>query len=972
MVSKRSYTVHVADFGDCSGRNLLIEILDSETGKQLFVKKYRDPKEARKDYEKALTADNIETWGSEVVDFSQERYRYRIIAHNRLLHPERFTYLGRAMFSDPPISDLLEELVKEQTALFDPKHYITSKEKKKIAEGYAKIIATLQESCQNLDRDVNIHNIKHVSEALVEEKEYLDNIFKDSSPEIKLDEEQRIAVITDEDHCLLIAGAGTGKTTTMAAKVKYLVEQKGIDSKDILVLSYTKKAVDDLTKKIEKKLGIKAKLSTFHKLGLEYVKKRKANVEVMDRDDKIILEIIQKLLVEPEELKKLIHFFGFYFDIDEETLCKNHLNLDKYHEAKLTKEYETFNGCIRLFYEKKEKEGMTNWKTFAGEFVRSDQEVRIANFLYLNSIDYEYEKEYKERISGSGKKYTPDFYLTQDGREAYLEHYSLSESGMSNKYDEDRTKTYKKRIEDKRIHHATHRTRLIETWSSYNDGMDLLWHLEKILKENGFILKPRDPKEVFNKLKETGKNKYIFKFANFIGRFIELYKIKGYGADGFNKLRDMDKSYRTNLFLDITEKVYSEYMKKLQKDRAIDFADMINQANDYFDECYEKNIRLNFKYILIDEYQDITPQRFDLVKKLSRITDAKIVAVGDDWQSIYAFAGSDITLLTNFKEILGHAIELKICSTYRLAQELIDIAGKFIQENPKQINKKLKSAKSISEPIVIRPYNDWGRPLYARGEAVDKIIGEITEECGEESSIMLLGRYGFDKSGLVDSGFFEYNNFELRSKKYPKAKLTFMTAHGSKGLEADNVVIINMSEGKYGFPCKIEEDPIMRLVTPEDRNIEYAEERRLFYVALTRTLKKVYIAAPSRKPSQFLLELMKEKGIKYEQNEESEIDVPSELCCVDCGFPLKYEYNKSYQMWLYVCTNDPEVCGFMTNHRKYHMCGIKKCPDPDCDGYLVVKTSAGDPLYGCTNYKFTGCRMTESISEEDIRRSYRA
>ena len=262
---------------------------------------------------------------------------------------------------------------------------------------------------------------------------------------------------------------------------------------------------------------------------------------------------------------------------------------------------------------------------------------------------------------------------------------------------------------------------------------------------------------------------------------------------------------------------------------------MINDAHFYLQEIEKQGISLPYKYIIIDEFQDIARQRFNLTKRLSQITQAKVVAVGDDWQSIYAFSGSDITLFTRFLELMGAGTELKITHTYRNSQELIDIAGGFVQQNSTQIRKQLISPKHLENPIVLEVFDDSVKPMNQLANTVEKIIGEILVEYGTRSSILLIGRYNYDMYKLYRTGCFsELPGGLVKSKKYPNANITFMTAHSSKGLGYDNVILINMIEGKFGFPCQIEDDPIIKLVTYEDKSMPFAEERRLFYVAITR------------------------------------------------------------------------------------------------------------------------------------------
>ena len=178
-----------------------------------------------------------------------------------------------------------------------------------------------------------------------------------------------------------------------------------------------------------------------------------------------------------------------------------------------------------------------------------------------------------------------------------------------------------------------------------------------------------------------------------------------------------------------------------------------------------------------------------------------------------------------------------------------------------------------------------------------------------------------------------------------------MTTHSSKGLGFDNVIVLNLFEGKYGFPSQIENDPIMKLVTYEDNTIPYAEERRLFYVALTRTKNRVYLVAPQRKPSRFLVELVHDFKLAHSDRlNMSFVDLFTHRCPI-CGFPLKYEFNKNYGLTLYICTNEVELCDFMTNHAR-HLHDIFKCDNGNCDGFMIVKVrnDDGKPFYGCTNY----------------------
>ncbi len=824
-----------------------------------------------------------------------------------------------------------------------------------------------------LDALVKEHNTKYVDDAVENNKEYFDGLLKSIDPSIMLDDEQRRAVVTDDDYCLLVAGAGAGKTTTMAAKVKYLVEKQHVNPEEIIVISYTRKAIGELKDRINKGLGIPAKICTFHKFAYDIVKGFSADPpEINFSSYKIIFNMLENVVFHDKQLmRNLVLFMGYYFDLTDDVFKFD--NLDQYHLYKASQDYETLKSGLGEYVNKVQEQRYKHLKTLTGEYLRSTQEVQIANFLYLNGLEYEYEKPYPYDSLSRNKKYTPDFYISQGEHNVWLEHYALSESGYNNIFTPQQIGKYKKAIEDKRTLHRSYKTTLLETWSIYNDKRSLIDHLKESLENEGFVLKQRNLEEVYKKIVETGKDKYIYKLIFFMMNFIEQYKTTGYDSGGFDILRKKTDNPRTLLFLDIAERVYQHYQKSLKQNNEIDFADMINDAHTYLLEIEKQNIELPYKYIIIDEFQDIARQRFNLTKRLSEITKAKVVAVGDDWQSIYAFSGSDISLFTKFLELMGSGTELKIRHTYRNSQELIDIAGGFVQKNTSQIKKQLISPKHLQDPVIIKEFNDSVKPMKVLAAAVEETIGEIESEFGEKSSILLIGRYNYDMYKLCNTGsFYELPNSKIRCKKYPKADITFMTAHSSKGLGFDNVILINMFEGKFGFPCQIEDDPIMKLVTYEDVSMPYAEERRLFYVAMTRTKNRVYIMTPQNKPSRFIIELIKDYGLSHSDKLNMEVVDLFNLRCPVCGFPLKYEFNKNYGLHLWLCTNDVEVCDFMTND-KIHKHDILRCPEcrkKNIDGYLIVKMSPqnGNVFYGCTNYynKDVKCKCVKPLPNVPI------
>lgn len=845
-------------------------------------------------------------------------------------------------------------------------------------------------SYQNIQSTIEKHNKQFVERHLVKDKEYLDKILKDDDPNIMLDNDQRNVVLNDEDHVLVVAGAGAGKTTTLEAKAKYLVDKQHIDPKRILVVSFTKKATKELQERFNK-IKVPAVISTFHSIGNTLINSTTGKHTIVPPGFMfdVLKKYLETQLEDAEFIKKIMLFFASYLDMPFD--CEKSVEL--YKKLLENSDFTTMKSDLDNY-----KQTLTKNKiTIRSERVKSVQECQIANFLFINGIEYEYEPLYPYCLPGTSKPYTPDFLIRQGDHVAYLEHYGINENGTNWRFDNQELETYKKHITDKEILHKSHQTELLHTFSGYNDKRDLTYHLREELTKHGFICRQINNEQIYRELAQTAEDRYFTKLIQLICNFINRFKTNNYRLERFSDFQsvaNINDDQRTLLFLDIARQCYLKYESALEEKVAIDFEDMINNAADILDQKIQRGEKLPFDYIFIDEYQDISFQRFNLAEKLSKCCDAKILAVGDDWQSIYRFSGSDITLFTDFEKIMGYASILYLTNTHRNSQELIDMAGSFVMKNDLQKKKLLKSTKHIKDPVIIMSYDDSysksaiqanpkESPYYRLGEAIQSSLDHIHNEFGDDRSVLLLGRYNFDGKNLsrLTDLFLCTEDNRIRSKKYPKMKINFMTAHSSKGLGADNVIIINGKDDLLGFPSKIEDDPVMKLVLKEAKEIDYAEERRLFYVAMTRTKNRVYMIVPKNKPSQFVLEI-KDSFTNIILNGPSLVSTRLEdyrYKCPHCGYPLQIKKRKLdsslRELTLYVCTNDPEVCGFVTNDYSGGKMSIQKCPQ--ClTGYLVVKkikddrgNDTGKRMLGCTNYNGSkGCKYT--IMQDDFSPSW--
>lgn len=773
-----------------------------------------------------------------------------------------------------------------------------------------------------------------------------------------LDDQQREAVITDEDRTLVLAGAGSGKTLTIAAKVSYLCKVKHVHPAEILLISYTKKSAEEMTERVQGKLGIPAEATTFHRLGLDIIKRadgRRPDV----CDDTVLAQFIHQffendIVNHPDLIQSLTEYFACYLEIPGN--MENYSSLGELYEAEKSADLETLRSKYERgqFIRKTGAARAATYTTLNNEKVRSLEETKIANFLFINGIRYEYEKPYPFESSGSlRKRYRPDFYLSD--YDIYLEHFGISKDFRAPWLSEAEEKKYLDGIEWKRALHKANRTRLIETYSFYNSEGILLQKLEELLLQNGIAFSPRDFIDIFDTIYASKSNKYFSEFQRLCCTFITLFKSNNFRSADFERLKEQYSAEeknaflrrRTNLFLGIAKTIFNEYEAYLSRNNAIDFSDMINSAADKI----ASGCRLPpYRYVIVDEYQDISSARFHLIKAVAERTGARVFCVGDDWQAIYRFAGSDISLFTGFEKQFGFAKILKIEKTYRNSQNLIDEASAFVLKNPLQLTKKLRSDKMLDSPLVFWGFDD------APEQTLRLIIQEIVSEFGANASLLLLGRTNRDIDVFKEAGLFKtviVNRTEcLEYVPIPELPVSFLSVHKSKGLEADNVILLNFRNDKLGFPNQIADDAVLQLVLAAQEPFAFAEERRLFYVALTRTKNRTFILTDNRKPSPFLKEFSESKSVRFVSLKNAS-DAENTACPVcKTGTLLKIAHNGRFFVG---CSNFPR-CSFTMNDAT--ILNAKKCPS--CGGFLVKRKSRnGEWFAGCTNYPY--CEYREKV-----------
>jgi len=709
--------------------------------------------------------------------------------------------------------------------------------------------------------DIETYNNKVIQRLYHKYFLYFKNMYKNIDSSIALDEEQIKAILCDEDSSLIIAGAGTGKTTTMASKVKYLVDKKGVEPSKILVMSYTKKATMELEKRIVYDFNIPACVTTFHSLGLMYVRRIFANHKCYpigyEEKEKIFLEYFKEYIFkDKEKLKKVIDVFSSHVPGNSflfgRFFKKNYEKYDTYEsffEAYKQDKLQSITDLKQWVEERIERLlNADSPRTIKGELVKSKREALIANFLFCNGIDYEYEKIFEELMDDE-RTYKPDFTLNLFGENVYLEYFGIgdSDSILERKYTENK----KRKME----YHKLHGTKII--FIDVISEKKLLDVLEEKLIETGFVFEQKSNLEIFHQLMDNNPLSQLFRFKNFLFDMISVLKTPNKRLhyreivdDYLPTLNDEERNICTLQFQFIND-FYYFYQKKLYgaEDYGFDFDDMIYYASLYLDKLVNED--LIFDYIIIDEYQDVSESRYQFTKKIANKNHSKVVAVGDDWQTIYSFAGSQIDYIYKFQEYYPDAKILKINKTYRNSQQLIDYSGKFIMKNKDQIKKELVSSKSISRPIEFVMFHEKEEYL-----ALKRLIKILYEQNKKQEILILARNNDAINKCFLEEEFIDDIGTKITFVGYEDLKIDGMSIHKSKGLSSDEVILIGLDETFPSFKNDYWLEYLFRN-EPNEESIPFAEERRVFYVALTRTRNKVYLLTNEnpKKRSPFLNEL---------------------------------------------------------------------------------------------------------------------
>ncbi|MBO9428215.1 UvrD-helicase domain-containing protein [Sulfitobacter sp. R18_1] len=693
-------------------------------------------------------------------------------------------------------------------------------------------------------------------------KKFLDEI--ESNP---LTKQQRSAVLTSDDACLVLAGAGSGKTSVIVAKVAHNVINLGRDPREILVLAYNRKAAEELRERLSEKIDEIPTIHTFHGIGRSIIKEVEGVAPRLTdhaNDPKRFSAVIGNILRSCSEKDNRITDALFTWLTT----------------SKMYREIPSSGDSIDSIQAYDDHVSKQELRTVKGHLVKSYEELLIANWLYFNNVPYIYEADYRtpdEELykTDSNERYRPDFFLERSN--VYIEHFGVRKEinddgsfSLETRRDIDRDK-YISDMEWKKKLHAEKGTKLICTYSYERQEGILLESLKRQVMEYECINEDFSG-SLFDNLNSHLDVKPLNKL---IGDFLNNFKMSGMSmeeckmkvapemlemSDEGSEIMYRDQTFnqsRASLFMTIFEAFYKEYTEYMGEE--IEYEDMISKAAMYVNEGLFNSV---YSTIIVDEFQDISRSRSLLVHALKdQYKGSEFFAVGDDWQSIYRFAGSDVSIMKNFGDEFGVSLlgdsgvykTIDLGKSFRCSETICRVAKNFIERNSDQIPKTVDAFRK-DDRLPIRLVSFVDGDLESN---IEILISEILCKHAQSQSlpsILILFRYRYlmPYSGCI-------MGFEGR------ANIKCMTIHASKGLEADHVIIAGVEKGKSGFPSMKENDPILECVLPERESFSYAEERRILYVALTRAKLSVQLLFRKGNQSTFVDELEGLHGVPLDE-----------------------------------------------------------------------------------------------------------
>ena len=710
-----------------------------------------------------------------------------------------------------------------------------------------------------------------------------------------LDSSQKAAASSKSSRTRIIASAGSGKTLTILSSIIDDI-RLGAQSREILLLAFNSFVREDIRKRIknisstENNKKIKEQLElldnqvhTFHSFCLQCLNdsgdEREENKTLLSsknqsgyNEESFVSQIIQQKLLATHEDRKLVReFFSEYLGIDS-----NNLKTYKISVKESKNEYLKFQRTIA-----------TNiFRIVNGErkqlYVRSHEEKMIAEWLNQNSYKFVYEDD---NNTPDGYPGIPDFHIilhTKDihtGKKQktsiWYEHFGLDKNLQPNpnytaSEQENYKKGYLKKIKYIQKNQLNKINKFLITYSydfQQRDGSifkKINNYINDYLKNNDRKLVDgegdyKDDKEYFNEIKMKGGQNEFSKFTKLVVSFMNNYRIRELNYTRIEKkinLLDDYEKRRSIKFFNIFKKIFEYYEDEKKVNKKRDYTDMMLYGKDYITD-------LGVKKLVVDEFQDMSDLRAKVcIKILQTNPSCKFFVVGDDAQSIYAFTGSKIEFISSdFDKNFGKSNLTHLNKTYRFSTEMAELSTNFVLQNEGQIPKSLVGVKQLFNFIPLQIINVGEKYIFnfkVRNIIYRKVEALLRKDPNIKK-ILFLGRYSdqtYDKHIKWHTDFKNQINKVFKSKKH---LFEFSTIHKVKGDEADYTFMLHVKDKKWGFPSEMTDDKILDLVKENNTNIH--EERRLFYVALTRAKKKVFMICNST--NQFYTEITSLDKIYY-------------------------------------------------------------------------------------------------------------
>lgn len=571
-----------------------------------------------------------------------------------------------------------------------------------------------------------------------------------------LTQEQALAVVAFDSRVRVIAAAGSGKTSVMVARAAYAVERSFVAPDRILMLAFNADAAAELQARVTARLaalglaadGVRA--STFHSFGRSVIGQatgRKPTIAPWVESGGAVEKIGQIV----DELRDTSPDFRYKWDMFRLLYSRMSGSPDG-------GEHDSYD----------RSSSTTGFHTYRGETVRSEGERMIADWLYLNGVDYRYELPYVHDVADKEhSQYRPDFFYPEIN--VWHERWALGANGTP----PPSFAGYAEGMRWKRSVHRHFGTPLIETtWHEivYQGNFPAL---ADQLTRHGLTLDWNPDRSIPGAAPITHE-----RLGRLIGTFMSHVKASSLTRiDLAVKLVDRPNR-RSRLFLEFFWQIFDRWQNDLAAISAIDFHDMILQAADLLER--DPSLRA-YDLVLVDEFQDTSRSRARMVRALCAEPETYLLAVGDDWQAINRFAGADLSAMTEFDRFFGPTTTLRLQTTFRNTQRIADVTSRFIMRNPEQLQKQVVavSHSSTAAPVVIVRV---GSREQLRS-AIEQHLHDITSR-HPGSSTQVLGRYGHERDFMP-------------RRVFSGSRVSFRTVHSAKGLEADHVVLPNLTNERF-------------------------------------------------------------------------------------------------------------------------------------------------------------------------------